>query len=113
LSGYVLNPAGEIRGLGVYDVEAGRARQLADDARGYEMAWLPGEREVVYFTERGTLVVQDVVTLERRELTGSLPYPPDPFGGIVASPDGRTLYYGAQRMESNIWVVRKPEEKRP
>ena len=112
LSGYILDAAGEIRGLGVYDVAAGRARQLSADARGYEMAWLPGERQVVYFTERGTLVIQDVVTLERRELDGWLPYPPDPFGGIVASPDGRTLYYGAQRMESNIWLVRRPEEAR-
>jgi len=113
LSGYILEAAGEIRGLGVYDVAAGRTRRLAADARGYEMAWLPGEREVVYFTERGTLVVQDVETLERRVLTGSLPYPPDPFGGIVASPDGRTLYYGALRMESNIWMVRRPTEAHP
>jgi Tol biopolymer transport system component len=113
ISGYIVDDAGEIRGLGVYDVEAKRVTLLSDDARGYEMAWLPGERQVVYFTQRGTLAMQDVVTLERRELTGSLPYPPDPFGGIVASPDGRTLYYGAQRVESNIWMVRRPAPSAP
>ena len=86
---------------------------LSADARGYELAWLPGERQVVYFTQRGTLAMQDVTTLERRELTGWLPYPPDPFGGIVASPDGRTLYYGAQRVESNIWLVRRPSPTPP
>jgi hypothetical protein len=26
---------------------------------------------------------------------------------IVAAPDGRTLYYGAQQVESNIWIVRR------
>jgi eukaryotic-like serine/threonine-protein kinase len=113
LSGYIVDTAGEIRGLGVYDVTAARARQLTTDALSYEMGWLPGERQVVYFTVRGTLVMQDVVTLERREITGSLPYPPDPFGGIVASPDGRTLYYGALHTESNIWMVRRAAEAHP
>ncbi|MFL4975874.1 MAG: protein kinase domain-containing protein, partial [Microvirga sp.] len=113
LSGYVVDQAGEMRGLGVYNVAAGRARRLSTDSRGYELAWLPGEQWVVYFTERGTLAMQDVVTLERREITGSLPYPPDPFGGIVASPDGRTLYYGALHTESNIWMVRRATEARP
>jgi serine/threonine-protein kinase len=113
VSGYVVDDAGEIRGLGVYDVAAKRTTRLSDDARGYELAWLPGDREVVYFTQRGTLALQDVVTLARRELTGTLPYPPDPFGGIVAAPDGKTLYYGAQRMESNIWLVRRAAGEGP
>jgi serine/threonine-protein kinase len=113
ISGYVVDDAGEIRGLGVYDVAAKRVTLLSDDARGYELAWLPGERRVVYFTQRGTLAMQDVTTLERRELTGWLPYPPDPFGGIVASPDGKTLYYGAQRVESNVWLVRRPSPTPP
>ena len=107
LSGYVVNKEGEMRGLGVYDITTGRARLLNADARGYELAWLPGERQVVYFNERGTLALEDIVTHERRAITGTLPYPPDPFGGIVASPDGRTLYYGALRAESNIWLVKR------
>ena len=94
-----------MKGLGIYEIATGRARLLNADARGYELAWLPGERQVVYFNERGTLAMQDIVTLERREIAGTLPYPPDPFGGIVASPDGRALYYGALRAESNIWLV--------
>ena len=97
--------------MGSPESEVGR--NPAVDSPDEAQAWLPGERQVVYFTERGTLVMQDVVTLERRELDGFLPYAPDPFGGIVASPDGRTLYYGALRMESNIWLVRRPEEKQP
>ena len=30
-------------------------------------------------------------------------------GPMVASPDGRTLYYGAQQTEANIWMVRQPK----
>ena len=67
--------------------------------------WLPGNREVIYFTNRGTLVIQDVESLQRRNVIGTLPYPPDILGSIAASPDGRTLYYGAQQSQANIWLV--------
>jgi len=33
-----------------------------------------------------------------------------PIRGIAASPDGRTLYYGAQ-IEANIWKVEQPKVK--
>ena len=78
---------------------------LNDDSRFYDLAWLPGNREVVYFTNRGTLVIQDVESLQRRNVIGTLPYPPDILGSIAASPDGRTLYYGAQQSQANIWLV--------
>lgn len=35
-------------------------------------------------------------------------YPPDLTQDIVASPDGRRLFYGAQQMQSNIWMVKQP-----
>ena len=57
--------------------------------------------------------MQDVVTLARREISGTLPHPPAPFGGVVASPDGRTLYYGARQLESNIWIVSRTPPGRP
>jgi serine/threonine protein kinase/Tol biopolymer transport system component len=107
LSGYVVNPAGEPVGFALYDVATGRARQLNDDSRSYDLAWLPGSHQVVYFTNRGTLVLQDVASLKRREIAGALPYPPDLLGNIVAAPDGRTLYYGAQQSEANIWLVKR------
>jgi hypothetical protein len=43
----------------------------------------------------------------RRELTGSLRYPPDASGSITASPDAHTLYYGAQQEEANIRMARR------
>jgi hypothetical protein len=51
--------------------------------------------------------LQDVASLKRRELAGALPYPPDLLGNIVAAPDSRTLYYGAQQSEANIWLVKR------
>jgi serine/threonine-protein kinase len=113
ISGYVVKPTGDAIGFGVLEVATGKARQLNEDSQSYDLAWLPGDRQVAYFTDRGKLVVQDVTTLARREISGNLAHPPDPFGGVVASPDGRTLYYGARQLESNIWIVRRAEEKRP
>ena len=113
LSGYITTPAGDNAGFGVFDVATRRAQSLNEDTQAYDLAWLPDDRHVVYFSERGKLVMQDVVTLERHEIEGTLPLPPDPFGGVVASPDGRTLYYGARQLESNLWIVRQPSpEKR-
>jgi Tol biopolymer transport system component len=109
LSGRILLPSGEVRGNAVYDITAHRARQLSDDARayGYDLAWLPGSQRVVYFTKSGTLVMQDIASLARQEIGVSLPYPPDQMGSITASPDGRTLYYGARQTEANIWMVKQ------
>ena len=108
LSGYVVSPGGEPDGQGVFDVNARRARRLNQDSRAYDVAWLPGYQRVAYFTTKGALVMQDVLSLERRELAAQLPYPPDPLGSIVASPDGRTLYYGAAQEQANIWLMRRP-----
>ena len=114
ISGYLTDPSGEIVGHGVMDAATMRAHRLNDDSRGYDIAWLPGERQVVYFTAHDKLVLQDVVTLERRAVTGTLPYPAEQLGGIVASADGRTLYYGARQTEANIWLVRRsPAQARP
>jgi hypothetical protein len=112
LSGYIQTPTGDNGGFGVFDFTTGRSHRLNEDSQAYDLTWLPGDRQVVYFTERGKLVMQDVVTLERHEISGDLPLPPDPFGGVVASPDGRTLYYGARQLESNIWIVRRSEAGR-
>jgi eukaryotic-like serine/threonine-protein kinase len=111
LTGGVQPPSGATRGNAIYEMATARARALSDD--GLDMvAWLPGSRRVVYFTRSGSLVVQDIETLERRVLSAALPYPPDQLGSIVAAPDGRTLYYGARQVESNIWLVRRAATRR-
>ena len=114
LSGYVVSTAGEPIGFGMHDLGSGTTRLLNTDSRTFDLAWLPGGK-VAYFTSKGGLVMQDVVSLQRREITGSLPYPPDILGSIVASPDGKTLYYGARQIEANIWLVKRshPTERKP
>ena len=114
LSGYVVSATGEPTGFGIYELATGQTRRLNSDSRQFDLAWLPGGR-VVYFTNKGGLVMQDVVSLQRRAITGSLPYPPDILGSIVASPDGKTLYYGARQIEANIWLVKRslPAEPKP
>jgi dipeptidyl aminopeptidase/acylaminoacyl peptidase len=108
LSGGIQTPAGQIQGNGLYDMTTQRTRKLSDDAYGDEIAWLPDYRRVVYFTVVGALVIQDIETLQRRVLSPALPYPPDRLASIVAAPDGQTLFYGARQVESNIWIVRRP-----
>ena len=106
ISGYVNDTTHEVTGQAVIDAATLKARQLNSDSRGHDLAWLPDDRHVVYFTNQGTLVMQDVVTLERRTVAGVVAYPPEGIGFISASPDGHTLYYGARQTEANIWVVR-------
>ncbi|MFL5616957.1 MAG: protein kinase domain-containing protein [Gemmatimonadaceae bacterium] len=113
ISGYVTRNGGDVIGFALLDVTTGKAQQLNDDSRGYDLAWLPDNQRVVYFTNQGHLVMQDVVTLERRELAGSLPFPPELTGGVIASPDGRTLYYAARQSQANIWIVRRASPTAP
>ena len=107
ISGYVDDSTSEVSGFGVIDAATLKARQLNADSRSRDLAWLPDERHVLYFTKQGPLVMQDVVTLERRPVGGAFEYPPAPLNGIIASPDGHTLYYGARQIEANIWMVRR------
>ena len=108
LSGYVHDSAGTVRGHALFNVVTRQVRRLNDDSDGDELAWLPDFRHVVYFGPRGTLVMQDIESLARREISGALPYPPDDSRTIVSAPDGRTLYYGAKQVEANIWMVKRP-----
>ena len=113
ISGYVVGRSGEAIGFAVVDVASGRMTRLNDDSDSYDLAWLPDGRHVLYFTSAGRLVMQDVETLERRPVTGTLPYAPDIVGGVVASADGRTLYYSARQTEANIWLVRRGSDESP
>ncbi len=61
---------------------------------------MPDNARVLYFTLDGKL---DITTLKRHQIDAALPLPPDVDFNIVASPDGRTIYDGAQQVEANIW----------
>ena len=66
---------------------------------------LSDSRRLIYVTRKGELVVVDAMSGARRGAR----YRPRPTGsrqGAVA-PDGRTFYYGAYRVESNIWRLQR------
>ena len=107
LAGAIALATGSLRGNGLYDVAAGTVRALSDDSGSFDLGWLPGDTRVVYFTIQGKLVVQDVDSLKRRDVAVTLPLPPDDAWNIAVAPDGRTIYYGAQQVEANIWKVER------
>jgi hypothetical protein len=113
LSGVLFEPSGELKGHALYDIATGTLRQLNNDAGSGELAFLPGDQQVVYFDTRGALIMQDIASLQQWVIAASLPYPADVPKNIVAAPDGRTLYYGAQQVESNIWIVRRAAKENP
>ena len=112
LAGSIITDSGTTRGNALYDVAAGTVRQLSDDAAGSEFAWMPGGTRVLYWTRGGKLVIQDINSLKRHEIDVKLPFPPDVQFALTGSPDGRTLYYGAQQIEANIWKVEQPKVKK-
>jgi serine/threonine-protein kinase len=110
LAGYIVMPSGAAPGHGLLEIATGKVTRLNDDSDGYDIAWLPGDRRVLYFTRSGALVMQDVATLERVEVMKTLPYPPDLLRSLGIAPDGKTIYYGAQQIEANIWMVQRTED---
>ena len=112
LAGPIQRPSGGVRGNALYNVAEGTVRQLSDDAGDFEMAWMPGDTRVLYFTTNRKLMIQDIGSLERHEIAVKLPFPPDDDFTLTAAPDGRTLYYGAQQVEANIWKVERPKATR-
>ena len=107
LTGPIGLPSGRLQGNGIYDLTTRTARQLSDDAVGYDVAWMPDHARLAYFTNRGKLMIQNISTLARHEVAVTLPLPPDELGSIAVSPDGRTIYYGAAQTEANIWKVER------
>jgi hypothetical protein len=113
LAGPLLKSSGMPAGTALYDVATGKVRRLSTDGASGEMAWMPDYKRVVYFTLAGKLVIQNIETLARHEVPLTLPLPPDNvMWSVAGSPDGRTLYYGAQQVEANIWKVERPAAPR-
>ncbi|WP_373060274.1 hypothetical protein [Gemmatimonas sp.] len=65
LFGAMSEQSGDVAGHALYDIAAGTLRQLNADAGSGELAFLPGYRQVVYFTNRGALILQDIESLQR------------------------------------------------
>jgi Tol biopolymer transport system component len=106
LSATWVSAAGEPGGVGSYDLTARRAYRLSEDRGIWAAPFLPDGRRIVYFTTNSELVIVDVLPGKRRVIPVTLPLPAA-REAIAVSPDGRTIYYGAQRTESNVWKVER------
>jgi hypothetical protein len=89
--------------LAVHDERTRASRKLSDQERS-GAAWLPDSRRVVAIGPKSTLAVIDVVSGARRviaapQLSGLT------MASLVASPDGRSLYFGVRRLEADIWMA--------
>jgi Tol biopolymer transport system component len=106
LAGYVVADSGRPAGVAVYDVAAAKTTLISND-EAYAVNWLDGNRRVVYFTRGGQdLIVVDTATGARTRVDVRLPAPAIDDLFAVAR-DGRTIYYGAARAESDIWIVER------
>jgi len=65
---------------------------------------LPDSRRLAYFTFASELVVVDITSGTRRVTPTTLPFRVAP-GALAMAPDGRTIYVGAERTETNVWKV--------
>jgi eukaryotic-like serine/threonine-protein kinase len=106
LVGRLMSDSGRNSGVATYDLNAHTTTMIAADET-IAAKWLSDSRRVVYFTNNGReLVVVDMVTRKRTVVDVRLP-------GAAAnemfavSPDDRTIYYGAARVEADIWIVER------
>ena len=108
IAGYLGDPQGREGGIGVYDLASGVGRQVSSGrAQGsWGIQWLPDSRRLVFFSLEDELTVLDTETAERRVVPVELPFPPAK-DALAVAPDGTAIYYGAERVESNLWIVER------
>ena len=103
LAGYLRATSGAPSGVGVYDVTSAALRVAGAEATMH-VRWLADSRRVVYFTNGGTtLVVLDTTTGRSVRSSDPLPLPAFALRFALAR-DGRHVYYGGIRSESDIWM---------
>jgi len=107
LAGSLMSRSGRYVAVGTYALSTHTMTVVSEDPDALGVVWLPDNRHILYFTNAGTaLILVDTVTLERRVVSVQLPGPVymDVFG---ISRDGRTIYCGVGRAQSDIWVAQK------
>jgi Tol biopolymer transport system component len=103
IAGPLLTAGRPVR-IGVYDVRAQKSRKVSDRAVS-AMAWLPDSRRLVLIDPKIGFVVVDVVTGAERVLGGVRNSSVEIFAVTGTSPDGKTLFANARRLESDIWMA--------
>jgi Tol biopolymer transport system component len=107
LAGPLVSDSGRSSGIGIYDLVAEVTTVVSAD-EAFAVRWLADSRRVVYFTTNGReLVVLDTLTRKRSAVDVRLPGPATSNEMFAISPDNRTIYYGASRVEADIWIVER------
>jgi Tol biopolymer transport system component len=91
-------------GIAVYEAASGKMRLVTTGPIASNARWLPDSRRLVYFAGNDALAIIDVETNERRSIPVELPYPLADESFALA-PDGTAIYFGAERIESSVWIV--------
>ncbi|MEX2273445.1 MAG: protein kinase [Vicinamibacterales bacterium] len=107
LAGIKSRAAGRPLAVAVYDVAAQALRDVTADST-FWVRWLPDGRRVIYFTVAGELVVADSVSGARTLVNVRLPMN-STDDAFALSRDGRMIYYGGERSESDIWIAERPK----
>ncbi len=105
LAGPLVPAGGRGAGIAIYDIATHAMRQVSADSSAW-VRWMPDSRRLIYFTARGELVVLDTQSGGRTVVNVRLPLPPTD-NTFALSPDARTIYYGGERSESDIWVMER------
>jgi hypothetical protein len=109
LAGVVQDAAANAIGVAWYDIGADRSVIISYDRlpTPTDVNWLPDSRRMIFVTAGGELVVIDADTKRRDVLeTSSWPFH-IADQSLAVAPDGRTLYVGARRVESDIWMAER------
>ena len=106
IGGWLTSDSGRAIGVALYDLRSHTMTILSDDDAP-AVRWIPGTQRVIYFTNNGTQLVElDTVSKRRAIIPVQLPGPA--FDDVFAiARDGRTIYYGAVRAQSDIWVAQR------
>ena len=108
LAGVVQDAGANAVGIGWYDVNTGASATASHDRSPTpsDVQWLPDSRRILFVNDKGELVIVDAETKRRKVL-------PTPWlfqiadESVAVAPDGRTLYIGARKVESDIWMVER------
>jgi Tol biopolymer transport system component len=106
IAGTLASDSGRSIGVAVYDLTSHVITAISgDDAAA--VRWVPGTQRLVYFAHNGTqLVLLDSASKQRTVIPVQLPGPS--ISDVFAiSRDGRSIYYGAVRAQSDIWLAQK------
>lgn len=109
LTGTLIRPSGRSAGVVTYDLASSTLRKLNSDSAEW-VRWLPGDRRIIYMTTEGDVVVVDTAT-NVRTVVNRLAR--NAVFSFAMAPDGRMLYFGIQRSESDVWIVERRGSRKP